>query len=412
MNYCKRNLQVINTTSCRLQVFAIILLLLSCTTLFGEIYSTWGELHSVYRIKKGDTLLIAVIGQPEYTQTVQVRDDGRISYFGGDLQVAGKNTEDVNKTIREYLLKQKMVNNPIVLVSVTSLEQSVYVAGAVNNPGRYIISPESDIDLYRAIALAGGMTEKADVQQVQLIRVNAPKLLSESVGPNLPKEKKPPVQYETYNLSIDQQYRNIRVNARDLVYVRPLATIEIQGEVKNPGKFFVKNNISIANALTRAGGFTEEANLTSLVKVNRDGTLNELSVSEQFWKSEENNSKNTLSDGDVLFVPNALKIEPIYVTGYVQTPGAYKVRGPITLQKAIALAGGFLNEANRKKFHIHRTDGTTSVHHYKPGTDTTLLYPGDILETHKRFEINWGLISTISSTTIAITYFIINLTND
>lgn len=412
MNYCKRNLQVINTTSCRLQVFAIILLLLSCTTLFGEIYSTWGELHSVYRIKKGDTLLIAVIGQPEYTQTVQVRDDGRISYFGGDLQVAGKNTEDVNKTIREYLLKQKMVNNPIVLVSITSLEQSVYVAGAVNNPGRYIISPESDIDLYRAIALAGGMTEKADVQQVQLIRVNAPKLLSESVGPNLPKEKKPPVQYETYNLSIDQQYRNIRVNARDLVYVRPLATIEIQGEVKNPGKFFVKNNISIANALTRAGGFTEEANLTSLVKVNRDGTLNELSVSEQFWKSEENNSKNTLSDGDVLFVPNALKIEPIYVTGYVQTPGAYKVRGPITLQKAIALAGGFLNEANRKKFHIHRTDGTTSVHHYKPGTDTTLLYPGDILETHKRFEINWGLISTISSTTIAITYFIINLTND
>ena len=405
-------MQVINTTSCRLQVFAIILLLLSCTTLFGEIYSTWGELHSVYRIKKGDTLLIAVIGQPEYTQTVQVRDDGRISYFGGDLQVAGKNTEDVNKTIREYLLKQKMVNNPIVLVSITSLEQSVYVAGAVNNPGRYIISPESDIDLYRAIALAGGMTEKADVQQVQLIRVNAPKLLSESVGPNLPKEKKPPVQYETYNLSIDQQYRNIRVNARDLVYVRPLATIEIQGEVKNPGKFFVKNNISIANALTRAGGFTEEANLTSLVKVNRDGTLNELSVSEQFWKSEENNSKNTLSDGDVLFVPNALKIEPIYVTGYVQTPGAYKVRGPITLQKAIALAGGFLNEANRKKFHIHRTDGTTSVHHYKPGTDTTLLYPGDILETHKRFEINWGLISTISSTTIAITYFIINLTND
>ena len=405
-------MQVINTTSCRLQVFAIILLLLSCTTLFGEIYSTWGELHSVYRIKKGDTLLIAVIGQPEYTQTVQVRDDGRISYFGGDLQVAGKNTEDVNKTIREYLLKQKMVNNPIVLVSVTSLEQSVYVAGAVNNPGRYIITPESDIDLYRAIALAGGMTEKADVQQVQLIRVNAPKLLSESVGPNLPKEKKPPVQYETYNLSIDQQYRNIRVNARDLVYVRPLATIEIQGEVKNPGKFFVKNNISIANALTRAGGFTEEANLTSLVKVNRDGTLNELSVSEQFWKSEENNSKNTLSDGDVLFVPNALKIEPIYVTGYVQTPGVYKVRGPITLQKAIALAGGFLNEANREKFHIHRTDGTTSVHHYKPGTDTTLLYPGDILETHKRFEINWGLISTISSTTIAITYFIINLTND
>ncbi len=413
MNNIKRNLQVLYTTTCRLQVFAVILLLISSTILFGDIYSTWGELNSVYRIKQGDMLLIAVIGQPEYTHTVQVRDDGRISYFGGDLEVAGKNTEDVNKIIRDYLLNQKLVNNPIVLVSVTSQEHSVYIAGAVNNPGRYIISPESDIDLYRAIALAGGMTERADVQQVQLIRVNAPKLLSETSGPNLPKEKRPPVLYETYNLSIDQHYLDISVNARDLVYVKPLATIEIQGEVKNPGKFFVTNNISIANALARAGGFTDEANLTSLVKVDRDGTLIELGVDEQFWKSEENtDDKYTLSDGDVLFVPNALKVEPVYVMGYVQTPGAHKVRGPITLQKAIALAGGFVEEANREKFHLHRTDGTTSIHHYKPGTDTTLLYPGDILETHKRFEINWGLISTISSTAIAITYFVINLTND
>jgi len=413
MLYIKRNLQDLNTTSCRLQVLTVLLLLIFSTTLFGGTYSVWGELNSVYRIRQGDMLLIAVIGQPEYTHSVQVRNDGRISYFGGDLQVAGKNTEDVNKIIRDYLLNQKLVNNPIVLVSVTSQEHSVYIAGAVNNPGRYIISPESDIDLYRAIALAGGMTEKANAQQVQLIRVNTPKLISESTGPNLPKEKTPPVLYETYNLSIDQHYHNIRVNVRDLVYVQPLATIEIQGEVKNPGKFFVMNNISIANALARAGGSNDEANLSSLIKVDRDGTLIELSVSEQFWKSDENSDdKNTLSDGDVLFVPNALKVEPVYVTGYVQTPGAHKVRGPITLLKAIALAGGFVEEANREKFHLHRTDGTTSIHHYKPGTDTTLLYPGDILETHKRFEINWGLISTISSTAIAITYFIINLTND
>ena len=88
MNNIKRNLQVIYTTTCRLQVFAVILLLISSTILFGDIYSTWGELNSVYRIKQGDMLLIAVIGQPEYTHTVQVRDDGRISYFGGDLQVS------------------------------------------------------------------------------------------------------------------------------------------------------------------------------------------------------------------------------------------------------------------------------------------------------------------------------------
>lgn len=392
-----RSLQVGYITPLRLQAFTILLCLITSTTLWGD----------VYRIRKGDNLLIAVIGQPEYSQSVIVREDGRISYFGGDLQVAGKTTEEVNKVIRDFLLKSDLVNNPIILVSPISQENGIYVGGAVTNPGRYVIFPESDIDLSRAIALAGGMTENADVQQVQLIRYNA----TTQSSPLLP--QKQTTQVETYDLSTNQPYLDIRVNANDLVFVMPLSVIEVQGEVKVPGKLFIRRKISIANALARAGGFTEEANLTALVKVAKDNTITELGVTEQFWKpTDKNGTEISLSDGDVLFVPNAFKVEPIYVTGYVRTPGEHRVRGPVTLQKAIAKAGGFEKEANRNKFHIHRQDGTTTEHLFKPGTDTTLLYPGDILEIHKRFQINWGLVSTIASTTIAITYFIINLTGD
>lgn len=408
-----RNLQVTYITSCRLQVLIFLFSLITGTTLFGDVYSVWGELYDVYHIKKGDTLLIAVIGQPEYTHSVQVRDDGRISYFGGDLQVAGKTTEDVNEAIRGYLLNEKLVNNPVVMVSAVSQENSVYVGGAVMTPGRYIISPETDIDLYRAIALAGGMAEKADVQQVQLIRFNAPKKLSETIKSKNSTEKRPAVLFETYNLSTEQSYRDIRVKAKDLVYVKPLSVIEVQGQVKVPGKLFIREKISVSNALARAGGPTEEGDLTALVKVAKDGTLIELSVSEQFWKpTDKNGSEISLFDGDTLFVPNAFKVEPIYVTGYVRTPGAHRVRGPLTLQKAVAVAGGFEDMANRKKFHIHRKDGTTTEHLFKPGTDTTLLYPGDILEVYKRFEVNWGLILNISSTTVVIASAIITLTSN
>jgi len=392
-----RSLQAGYITPLRLQAFTILLCLITSTTLLGD----------VYRIRKGDNLLIAVIGQPEYSQSVIVREDGRISYFGGDLQVAGKTTEEVNKVIRDFLLKSELVNNPIILVSPISQENGIYVGGAVTNPGRYVIFPESDIDLSRAIALAGGMTENADVQQVQLIRYNATTQSSP-----LPSQKQT-TQVETYDRSTNQPYLDIRVNANDLVFLMPLSIIEVQGEVKVPGKLFIRKKISIAKALARAGGFTEEANLTALVKVAKDNTLTELGVTEQFWKpTDKNGTEISLSDGDVLFVPNAFKIEPIYVNGYVRTPGEQRVRGPLTLQKAIAKAGGFEKEANRKKFHIHRKDGTTIEHLFKPGTDTTLLYPGDILEVHKRFQLNWGLISTISSTAIAITYFIINITGD
>lgn len=392
-----RSLQAGYITPLRLQAFIIFLFLFTSTTLFGD----------VYRIRKGDNLLIAVIGQPEYSQSVIVREDGRISYFGGDLQVAGKTTEEVNMVIRDFLLKSELVNNPVIMVSSISQENGVYVGGAVTNPGRYVIFPENDIDLSRAIALAGGMTENADVQQVQLIRYNT---ITQSSS--LPPEKQT-TQVETYDLSTNQPYRYVRVNANDLVFVMPLSVIEVQGEVKVPGKLFIRRKISIANALARAGGFTEEADLTALVKVAKDNTLTELGVTEQFWKpTDKNGTEISLSDGDVLFVPNAFKVEPIYVNGYVRTPGEHRVRGPVTLQKAIAKAGGFEKEANRKKFHIHRQDGTTIEHFFKPGTDTILLYPGDILEVHKRFQLNWGLISTISTTTIAVTYFIINLTGN
>ena len=390
--------------------------ILICYVLLMLVVLTSPVLGDVYKIKERDNLLIAVIGQPEWTQTVQVREDGRISYFGGDLEVAGKSTDEVNRLIYDFLQNEELVNNPIIMVSPVLHETGVIVGGAVNNPGRYPISPESSTDIYRAIALAGGFTENADMQQVRLIRYKpniTKKDLSNDETHKVNGTSSNAANVEIYDLSTNQPYREIRVAATDLVYVVPLSVIEVQGEVKTPGKLFVRDKVSITNALAKAGGLTEEANLNSFVKVNKDGTHIVFSISEEFWQNTEMNEKEiSLTDGDVLFVPNAIKIQPIYITGYVRKPGAQQVRGPLTINKAIALAGGFEDEADSKKLFIHRTDGTNIEHNFIVGIDTTVLYPGDILEVKKRFQLNWGLISTIASTTIAITYFIINLTQN
>lgn len=358
-----------------LQAFSILLFFIASTTLFGD----------VYRIKKGDTLLIAVIGQPEYTHSVQVREDGKINYFGGDFGVAGQTVMAVNHLIREFLVRDNHVSNPIVMVSPVLQENGVFVGGAVKAPGRYPISPETDIGLYRAIALAGGMAENADRQGVQLIRTDT----SQNV--------------ETYDLSTTRPYKDIRVGVNDLVFVMPLSLVEVQGQVQTPGKLFIRGEIGISQALARAGGPTEEADLTALVKVAKDGTLTEFNRAEQFWKPSENNSPSpSLSDGDVLYVPNVFKVEPIYVTGYVRNPGAQRVRGPLNLSQAVALAGGFEVSANREEVIIHRREGMTEevllVSDTAEGTtpQQILLYPGDILEIKKKFEVNWGLVSTFA----------------
>ncbi|RKU38009.1 hypothetical protein C6496_07570 [Candidatus Poribacteria bacterium] len=358
-----------------LQAFSILLFFIASTTLFGD----------VYRIKKGDTLLIAVVGQPEYTHSVQVREDGKINYFGGDFDVAGQTVMAVNHLIREFLVRDNHVSNPIVMVSPVLQENGVFVGGAVKAPGRYAISPETDIGLYRAIALAGGMAENADRQGVQLIRTDE----AQNV--------------ETYDLSTNHPYKDIRVSVNDLVFVMPLSLVEVQGQVQTPGKLFIRGEIGISQALARAGGPTQEADLTALVKVAKDGTLTEFNRAEQFWKPSENNSPSpSLSDGDVLYVPNVFKVEPIYVTGYVRNPGAQRVRGPLNLSQAVALAGGFEVSANREEVIIHRRDGMTEevllVSDTAEGTTPPkiLLYPGDILEIKKKFEVNWGLVSTFA----------------
>ena len=370
------------------QVHTILLFFIATTTLFSD----------VYRIKKGDTLLIAVIGQPEYTHSAQVREDGRISYFGGDLDVAGQTVERVNQQIREFLVSESLVRNPVVMVSPVLQENGVFVGGAVKLSGRYLISPETDIGLYRAIALAGGMAENADHQVIQLIRTDVPEKV------------------EIYDLSPIHPYRDIRVNVNDLVFVMPLSVVEVQGQVQTPGKLFIRGQISIEEALARAGGPTPEADLTALVKVEKNGNLSEFNRSEQFWRSNpKGDASPSLLNGDVLFVPNVFKVEPIYVTGYVRTPGAQRVRGPLNLSQAVALSGGFEAASDREEVIIHRTDGTTVEVPFRSEPvdgvpQQVLLYPGDILEVKKKFQVNWSLVSTFAYILIGGISLIVNLT--
>ena len=461
------------------------------TLLFLIVTAIGTGFGDVYRIREGDTLLIAIIGQPEYTQTVQVREDGMMSYFSGELHVAGKTADEISRRIRDVLVSENLVSNPVIMVSPVPQENGIFVGGAVKTPGRYVISPQTDIGLYRAITLAGGTVENADVQQVQLIRANARLKTAPTeekgtdarlktaptankgtdtrlktaptvekgtdarlkTAPTVEKgtdarlktapttdkgtdarlktaptaetetEMQPETEstegkVETYDISINQPYRDVRVNVRDLVFVMPLSVVDVQGQVQVPGKLFIRGKISIAEALARAGGLTAEADIGALVKVSRDGTLAEFSVTEQFWKPTTNGKTTTqngqsllLSDGDVLFVPNAFKIEPIYVIGYVRNPGAQRVREPRTLAQAIALAGGFEETADRKNVTIHRRDGTSLKHPFtaSSGTEAILLYPGDILEIDKRFQLNWGLVSTFVSTASVLTTLIITL---
>ncbi len=358
-----------------------------------------------YRIQPGDRLLIAVIGEAEYNQSVTVREDGKISYFGGDLPVASKTPEEVRQQVRDILQGQGQLKNPILMVSPIPREGEIFVGGAVKAPGRYPLLLQDEIGLYRAIALAGGLSELADVKGVQVVRQ------VEHSRNGVEDSRNGDETVEKYDLSSSEPYRPILVKRGDLVIVPALGQVEVRGQVHTEGKISIRGRIRIDHALARAGGpVYDEADLSALVVVRASGEKIEVKVSEQFWRDvQDGNDNYYLYDGDVLYLPDAYRIEKVYILGYVQNPGPQKVRGPVTLMQAIALAGGTKEEANIKEARIMRKDGTVQEIHLKRYNDRrtnevdVLLYGGDTLEIPKRFQINWSLIlSLISVTSVAV----------
>ena len=433
-----------------------------------------GHITSIadYRIEPGDTLRIAVLGMPQYDQALKVRADGKISYFGGDLLVAGKTPEAVNKQVREFLNQRGRLKDPIIMVSPLPGEEEIFVSGAVNAPGRYPLLLQDEIGLDHAIAMAGGPDSKADLTRVQVIRrdgtlgeydrspnkdyepvfvkggdlvrvlalgvvdvegqVNKPgkilirgkiridDALAEAGGPNNEANLSELVvtrsNGEKIKVNLSKQFWKDPKEADDsyylydgdILYVPALGVVDVQGQVNNPGQIFIRDGVRIGDAIARAGGLDDKADPAEVVIMRSNGEKIKVSISEQFWRAvEEEVESQHLYDGDTLYVPNAYKIEEVYVLGYVQNPGPYRVRGPVTPMQAIARAGGEAEEANLKKARIIRKDGTTQEVNLKQynrlANSDVLLHPGDTLRIPKRFQVNWSLIlSFISVTTVTV----------
>src|SRR5215831_19955586 len=86
-----------------------------------------------------DVLFINVWHEPDFTVTVKVRSDGKISFpLLEDIQASGLTTNELQKRITDKL--DKLVNEPKVTVIVQEIHShQVHVIGSVARPGVYDI---------------------------------------------------------------------------------------------------------------------------------------------------------------------------------------------------------------------------------------------------------------------------------
>lgn len=341
-----------------------------------------------YVIAPGDSLRLLLLEYPEYNQMLYVEEDGKIPYFYGDIHAAGKTTDEVIEELRARL--SNVIPNPVIVVSPIPKGTEIFVSGQVKVPNRYPFAIHRQPNLSQALAMAGGVIKKsADLSNVQVIRSDG--------------------KLEVYDL--EDELENMRVHAKiylysgDMVYIPPLSLIEVKGNVQQPGSFWIKEEVSVDHALAMAGGPLQRiADLANLIIYRANGDKVKISVTDEFWGGETNTAEYTLSDGDILYVPNAYKTERVNVLGYVQKPGGYQVRGPITPLEALALAGGARVEvADITKVKIRKIDGSvqfvdiTKYYTEIQAPPDIKLYPGDTLEVGKRFQLNWSLLLSLLS---------------
>jgi polysaccharide export outer membrane protein len=144
-------------------------------------------------------------------------------------------------------------------------------------------------------------------------------------------------------------------------------SIYLLGEVRSPGKYTIDAEVTLLEVIANAGSLSSAAGDTIIVHRQKDpnapvtgpalpGAESAVEIMRISYDElrEGKLSKNiVLQDGDTLFIPEA---ERFFVTGFVRTPGVYTLKQNMTVQQAIAQAGGLTERGTFRRLKILRKD--------------------------------------------------------
>jgi len=124
--------------------------------------------NAEYTLSSGDVISITVFAEPDLSiEEIKLNETGSFSYpFIGEIDAQGLTAQELQKKITKTLSGDYLVN-PKVTVSILEYRQ-FYISGEVENPDGYPFQP--GLTVRRAIALAGGLTERASERRMTIIR--------------------------------------------------------------------------------------------------------------------------------------------------------------------------------------------------------------------------------------------------
>lgn len=139
--------------------------------------------------------------------------------------------------------------------------------------------------------------------------------------------------------------------------------VVVSGAVKTPGVYPIEGGTTVMAALTLAGGYTPEADL-SKVTVTR-GPRKDQVVSldlTQFLSGAKPTENILVQNGDTIVVPEKNPVSgSVYILGEVNQRGPYPLREGMTFREAIAAAGGVTEAADTSKITVKHHNDTVGA---------------------------------------------------
>ena len=292
-----------------------------------------------YVLGADDELIIILSGLNESSVKSRISPDGYVQIpYAGLVFVNGLSIEQANVRIKEKMervypaLASGQTKLNVSLGNIRSIR--VNIIGEAKQPGTYTISSLSTLS--NVLYQAGGPNANGSLRNIEIIRNNK---IYRSVD-----------FYQFLQKGILNT--NVRLEDQDVIRI-PFyqKRVVINGEVKMPAIYELKDGESLKQLIELAGGFKDEA-FKAMAKVYQKGDT-ELSVKDV----PQNFYANYMPlNGDSVYIGKILNryTNRIMINGAVQRPGTYELIEGLGLKKLIENAGGLSEVAFLSRGYINR----------------------------------------------------------
>lgn len=247
-----------------------------------------------YVLGVGDRMELAVFGQDDLKQTLEVTADGTVIFpMIGVLPVSGRTLAAVRAEV-EKRLKDFLVDPQVSLDIKDYQSQPVNVVGEVEKPGTYYLKgPTTLMDI---MAQAGWMTKDAGGEIV---------LTRHESSPGSPDGSKQITVMKDELLRGGSEF-NPKLEAGDVITVGPQQYFYIRGEVVKPGQYPLGDHPTLLKAMSIAEGLTPYAKKKD-IQIIRTTKAGQTKLTFDLKSIEERKTADApLMPGDIIIVARRL----------------------------------------------------------------------------------------------------------